>query len=280
MSNNPAPFAYLPLEFRENLGYHKSSDLTFIRLLPAVWNNNNIPNWKNVETEYQRAYITDQIKDYYRETIATAYKDKIATNQNINQYNRTLIAELLRCYYKHTITPALFGVYLDGNALINKISKINDNEEIRKITTRYFDAMSTAVVFGVLSANNNKLNGKLNSEVARAKNLFLDLYDLPLSADFDPLSSQLQLAEEAGLPGQPYMVPIGQIKTEITQDLGLDNPAKLSFVKDMTGSAKDEYKNEEKDKQGKYEEAIRWLNKYDFYLTDTKEVERKKAALN
>ncbi len=279
MSNNPAPFAYLPLEFRENLGYHKSSDLTHIRLLPAVWNTNSLPNWNNIESEYQRAYISDQIKDYYRETIAIAYKEKIATNPQINPYNRTLIAELMRCYYKHTLTPALFGVYIDGKALINELAKMKDNKEIQKTATRYFDAMSVAVVFGVLSANNNKLNGKLNSEVARAKELFIDLYDLPLNIDFDPLTNQLQLAEEAAIPNQPYMVPIGQIKTEITQDLGLDNPAKLNFVKDMTGAAKDEYKDEAKEKQGTYEDAIKWLNKYDFYLTDSKEVAQKRSLL-
>lgn len=233
MSNNQSPFSYVPVT---NLTTPPNNQLRHIRLLPAVWNQNApLPDWAKIQQTINLNALKKNRIDYWR-LMTYDFELKILRNDKINQENKDLLQNLFFNYYRSVLSPSIYGVYLDGKALIDEVAQSSDNKKTTKLLTRYADAMTAASMFGVLSAHNNRKQGKLNNKVFAAKDAFLDICALPIESNFNPTAPYADDAQLAGLQKPLVYFPFEQIKAEVTRSFDQTMADELDFVNDLTNA--------------------------------------------
>ena len=282
---NTNNFSYIPKNLQQKMFAGQDRALKHIYLLSDVYNTSGLPNWDQVESTKNREFIFVNIYEYYVNSIKPELEAKIKNNPNFNNKTK-LLAEAVFCeYYLFTLTSALFGVYFDGNSLIDDLCKCN-NQQAQKILFRYCDMFTAGAIFGLLSANND-VKGGLEKQALRAKKLVLNIYNLPLSSSFSPTTTEEQLAVareydkrffkgDDKLEGKECIMPSREIKHEICKNLGLKKHNQLLFVYDMTGGAKSDqakYVVENPKHNTVYPEY--WLNEFEKEMKRAKESENK-----
>lgn len=236
MSNNQSPFAYVPTT---NLITPPNSQLRHIRLLPAIWNQSApLPDWSKI----QQTINLDALKNnriLYERSLKTDFESKILNNKNINTENKKLFQSLLAYYYISAMSPSIYGVYLDGQGLIDEVSRTTDNSRTTKLLTRYADAMTAAGMFGVYSAHNNRKHGQYVSQTNMAKSLFFDICALPIASEFNPTAIYKNdwlttLSVSPGIYFPLAFFPFEQIKSELTNAFNKTLTNEVDFVNDLT----------------------------------------------
>ncbi|MBR0212399.1 MAG: hypothetical protein IJQ55_02215 [Alphaproteobacteria bacterium] len=237
MSNNQTPFSYVPAS---NLLTPPNNQLRHIRLLPAIWNQNApLPNWSRIQTTVNLDALRKNRREYWLVKLDYAYRRDILASEKISESNKALIRNLFLNYYLSVLSPSNYGVYLDCQGLMQDILNTNDNKRIEKMVTRYADAVSAACMFGIFSAQDNRVSGKFSKQAIRAKSLFLDICALPMDAEFNPTSPYTETARLEKLQAPLVYLPFEQLKAEVTLALGQTAADGIDFVNNITNSKKD-----------------------------------------
>ena len=239
MSNNQNPFSYVPTI---SLLTPPNNKLRHIRLLPAVWNPTTpVPNWSEVQKTINLNKLRKERKDYYHEHVEPYLYERILNNPKINSANKNFLQKLFFNYYESALSPSNYGVYIDGKGLLEEIKNKDDsNGAITNLLTRYAYALTTACMFGVINANNERTNGQFSARVALAKSTLLDICALPLNVYFDPTNTDdcRKAAREVGFSGPLAFFPFEQLKGRITTSLGQTLANEIDFVNDLISTSK------------------------------------------
>ena len=236
MSNNQSPFPYVPTT---NLITPPNSQLRHIRLLPAIWSQSApLPDWSKI----QQTIDLDELRNnrmLYERSLKPDFESKILNNKNINAGNKKLFQSLLAYYYISAMSPSIYGVYLDGQGLIDEVSRATDNRRTTKLLTRYADAMTAAGMFGVYSAHNNRRPGYYTSQANLSKSLFFDICALPIDSEFNPTEIYRSdwlttLSVSPGIDFPLAFFPFEQIKSELAGAFNKTRANDVDFVNDLT----------------------------------------------